>query len=182
MDEAQAYAKHRNLKAAAAELGVPWQSLYVRLRKAGVAITGDKQRYGAARDRTGAKGEEIFKGLVPIAEDLNRSNYQSKFDFVVCGFTVDVKTSHRACRQKPSKSQSWSFSVRKQSAAADFFACVCLSEDGGVERILLVPGELAYGMQTISVSCTGNSKWLDYEVAPTDVQPFFVALQSAKAA
>ena len=64
MNEVQAYAKHRNLKLAAGELGICWQTLYVRLKRAGVPVTGDKLRYGADRDRLGATCEAEFQRLV----------------------------------------------------------------------------------------------------------------------
>ena len=34
-EEIRVYEKHKNLKIAANELGVKWQSLYIRLKKAG---------------------------------------------------------------------------------------------------------------------------------------------------
>ena len=49
--EVIAYRKHMNLKLAAAELGVAWQSLYVRLKQLGEPVTGDKMRYGSDRDK-----------------------------------------------------------------------------------------------------------------------------------
>jgi transcriptional regulator with PAS, ATPase and Fis domain len=39
MNEAEAYARHKNLKLAANELGVRWQQLYARLRKLGIPVT-----------------------------------------------------------------------------------------------------------------------------------------------
>lgn len=49
--ESDAYEKHKNLKLAAEELGIKWQYLYVILRKEGVAVCGDKSRYGSDKDR-----------------------------------------------------------------------------------------------------------------------------------
>lgn len=46
MNAVEAYEKHKNLKLAAIEVGMPWQMLYVHLRKLGVPVTGDKARYG----------------------------------------------------------------------------------------------------------------------------------------
>ena len=51
------YEKHKNLKLAANELGVKWQTLYVQLRNRGVPITGDKSRYGSDKDRLAARAE-----------------------------------------------------------------------------------------------------------------------------
>ena len=39
-----AYDKHKNLKLAASEIGLKWQTLYSRLKNQGVNIIGDKLR------------------------------------------------------------------------------------------------------------------------------------------
>ena len=45
--EIQCYRKHKNLKAASSELGVPLPTLYWRLKKAGEPVVGDKTTYGS---------------------------------------------------------------------------------------------------------------------------------------
>ena len=76
-EEIRVYEKHKNLKIAANELGVKWQSLYVRLKKAGIAVTGDKERYGSDKDRLANKAESIFQSLVPNAISQNDIKFQS---------------------------------------------------------------------------------------------------------
>lgn len=89
----EAYQRHKNLKLAANELGIAWQTLYVHLRKAGVAVTGDKTRYGSDTDRLAAKAEDMFEALVPGAVNHNREQWQPKVDFTVGAVAVDVKAS-----------------------------------------------------------------------------------------
>ena len=67
--EVIAYRKHMNIKLAAAQLGVAWQSLYVRLKQLGEPVTGDKMRYGSDRDKLAAMAEAKFLQLVPFAVD-----------------------------------------------------------------------------------------------------------------
>jgi len=40
-----AYEKHKNLKLAANDVGLPWQTVYVHLKRAGVPVVGDKLRF-----------------------------------------------------------------------------------------------------------------------------------------
>ena len=176
--EAITYNKHKNLKLAAAELGLCWQTLYSRLKNQGVPVTGDKLRYGTDRDRLGALAEAKFQELVPFANDKNKSKFQSKYDFDVLGYKVDVKSSMPRAIHKPYRSLSWSFSFKKQSLIADFVVCFCLDESRAIEHVLLVPSEFFAGLQTVSVSRCGDSKWLDYSVEQSELAEFFRALPS----
>lgn len=181
MNEVQAYAKHRNLKLAAGELGICWQTLYVRLKRAGVPVTGDKLRYGSDRDRLGAICEAEFQRLVPFAVAENDREFQSRHDFTVHSHKVDVKGSRPRRLNKRYTALSWSFSFKKQTMLCDFICCFCLDMDGSTRRILLVPKEFFAGLQTVSVSCNGASKWLDYEVRPDELAPFFESLPRSDA-
>lgn len=179
MNEVQAYEKHRNLKLAASELGIGWQTLYSRLKRAGVPVTGDKLRYGTDRDRLAAIGEAEFQRLVPQAVSENERKYQSKFDFTVGSQKVDVKASLPRRLSKKYEALSWSFSFKKQSFICDFFCCICFDVSRSVQHVLLVPREFFAGLQTISVPCSGASKWLDYSVAPDELADFFSSLAEA---
>lgn len=179
-NEVIAYRKHMNLKLAAKELGVAWQTLYVRLKKLGEPITGDKLRYGSDRDKLGHLAESEFKSLVPFAVDANKLQWQSKYDFDVAGFKVDVKASKPRQLNAKYPSKSWSFSFKKQSLVCDFICCFCMTEDKLTRHILLVPSEFFKGLQTVSVSCEGDSKWADYRVEPTDLAAFFSSLSEDK--
>jgi hypothetical protein len=172
--EAQAYEKHKNLKSAANELGIKWQSLYVRLRKEGVSVTGDKSRYGSDKDRLAARAELEFKKLVPFAEDQNLVKFQSKFDFLVGNEKVDIKASKLHKGSKQFNAMRWAFSVKRQEFCADFIVCFAFTDDD--YRILLIPGELVRNYQTISVPENGKSKWLQYEVDKEDLTSFFMEL------
>ena len=171
--EVLAYRKHMNLKLAASELGVAWQSLYVRLKKLGEPVVGDKLRYGSDRDRLSAMAEANFLSLVPQAKALNKIFHQSKVDFDVAGHLVDVKASMPRQLSKKYEAESWSFSFKKQTLICDFICCFCMSESKEIERVLLVPKEFFAGLQTVSVSRSGTSKWLDYAIDTEALAKFF---------
>jgi hypothetical protein len=171
--ESTAYEKHKNLKLAAQELGMGWQTLYCRLKKQGVKVTGDKLRYGTDRDKLGAFGESLFKNLVPIANDANANKFQAKYDFDVLGLKIDVKCGKPRQLNKKFKATSWAFSFKRQSLVADFIVCFCLDESNQIEHVLVVPKEFFSGLQTVSVSRFGNSKWIDYAIKPEELNNFF---------
>lgn len=124
--EIDAYRRHLNLKLAAAELGMAWQTLYIHLKNAGEPVIGDKMRYGTDRDRLGAMAEAEFQRIVPFAIDRNESKFQDKYDFDVCGHKVDIKASMPRQLNKKYDAKSWVFSFKKQSLVCDFICCFCM--------------------------------------------------------
>lgn len=170
---AAAYERHKNLKLAADELGIKWQTLYFQLRRAGVAVTGDKARHGSDKDKLARKSELLFASVVPFARDLNEIKYQPKTDFEIGRITADVKASRLNSGGPMTKSKRWAFSVKKQEMTADFFVCAAFDPDESVAHWLVIPGEIARNYQTISVSMNG-SKWLDYKVDESDLAEFFM--------
>lgn len=185
MNEAEAYARHKNLKLAANELGVQWQQLYVRLRKMGIPVTGDKARYGCAKDRFASKAERLFAEDVPAAKDSNAQQYQSMIDFSVGGFfTVDIKASrlHPARQERSGKTTAprWMFSINKQKDKADFFVMYAFDPDAErVEHVFLIPAEIATTKSTIVVPESLSSKWADYRVERAEIAAFFDGLADA---
>jgi hypothetical protein len=175
MDKRQAciesYSRLKNLKLVGLELGIPWQTVYVHLRAAGVPVTGDKSRYGSDTDRLAAKAETIFSDLVPLAVNQNDRQFQAKVDFVVGDYSVDVKAS----RQRNGR---WAFSLKKQERLADFFVCFAFNDDD-TYRVLTVPGELCRYLQTISLSAATRTKWWDYEMPADQLSAFFAAVRAA---
>jgi len=174
--ESDAYEKHKNLKLAANELGTRWQILYSVLKSQGVPICGDKLKYGSDRDKLGALGEAKFLHYVPDCIDQNKQKFQSKCDFDVYGLKVDVKCGLPRQLNKKFPAQSWSFSFKKQSLIADFIVCFCLDEQKNIEHTILVPNEFFKGLQTVSISRKGQSKWLDYSIPPEELQSFFKSI------
>tara|TARA_R110000822_G_scaffold18041_1_gene59911 strand:- start:14316 stop:14864 length:549 start_codon:yes stop_codon:yes gene_type:complete len=170
------YRKHRNLKLAANELGIAWQELYVRLKKIGEPVTGDKLLYGSDRDKLGALAEAEFKKFVPHSIDKNAEIFQAKIDFNINGYLIDVKASKPKLTNKNSIKKAWSFSFKKQTLIADFIVCFCYLEDKSLAHVLLVPSEFFKGLQTVSVSCSAVSKWLDYSIDPKNLSDFFKSL------
>ena len=176
--EIDAYRRHKNLRLAAEELGMKWQSLYVHLRSAGVAVTGDKARYGCAKDRLGTFGESLFYQDVPEAIDSNRAQFQANIDFDVLGWSVDVKTA------TPSADKTrWSFGINKQKDRADFFVMYAL-DDATSRRVIhgiLIPREIATAKALISLPVSLNSKWTDYFVERNELATFFRGLGTKRA-
>lgn len=173
-----AYERHKNLKLAGQEVGLSWQMVYVHLRKANVPVTGDKSRYGSDTDRLAAKGEAYFQSLVPIAEDQNKKQFQPKFDFLVKGYRVDVKSSTLRKSHKDCKVMRWAFCSKKQETEADFFVLLGY-ENHRPAHIWLIPGEISRKYATISISTGAKGKWWDYEVNPADLLDFFNQLEQA---
>lgn len=178
------YDKYRNLKLAAVELGMVWQTLYWNLSKVGHPVIGDKERYGSPTDKMANAMENYFKTLVPHSEDLNLSKHQASVDFLVNGLSVDIKSSTKKDAYKNNIKKKpnfrWAFSTKVQEKSSDFMVMFCMEgldcEDyGGVEKILLVPKEFYHNKQCISVSCS-KSKWYDFEVSEKELIEFFSAL------
>lgn len=166
------YKEHKNLKVVASHANIPWQKVYVHLKKAGIAVTGDKLRYGSETDKLARKGELYFLSKVPFAIDQNNIQFQSKFDFEVNGFSVDVKSSTQRKSNKNNNPDRWAFSSKKQESEADFFVLLGYC-DGGFKYCWLIPGEIARHYQTISISCVSRKKWWEYEIDADDLADFF---------
>lgn len=169
----EAYNQHKNLKRAAIDVGIPLSTLYCYLKRAGVSVCGDKSRYGSDTDRFAAKAEKEFMRIVPFAHNMNASQFQSKLDFTVGDWGVDVKASRLRSAGPTSKTTRWAFSIKKQEFVADFFVCFGFDEEGSkVEKILLVPGEVCRMYSAVSLSHQGG-KWSDYEVTELELHEFF---------
>jgi hypothetical protein len=168
------YRRLKNLKLVGEELGIPWQTVYVHLRNANEPVTGDKLRYGSDKDRMAARAEVEFLRLVPFAEDQNRASFQSKVDFNVKGYGVDVKSSTK-------RNDRWAFSLKKQELIADFFACFAYADDGSY-LLLLIPGDVCRKYQSVSLSARTRTKWWDYSIESAELAPFFRSLTIRKAA
>ena len=161
----ESYSRLKNLKLVGLELGIPWQTVYVHLRAAGVQVTGDKKRYGSDTDRLAAKAEALFAELVPAAVDQNDMQFQAKVDFVVGDYAVDVKCARM-------RNNRWAFSLKKQELLADFFVCIAYNEDDSY-RLMVIPAEVCRFLQTISLAAKTRSKWWDYEIKPEELSEFF---------
>ena len=178
----EVYRRHKNLKLAANELGVRWQTLYVWLRKAGEPVTGDKSRYGSESDQFAAKSERMFMQLIPEAENLNVKKFQSKVDFLVGRYRVDLKASRLIDHSRTGNSPSWNFSIKKQELHAEFFVCLGFDAEGEtVIKCFLIPIEIGRTYTTIRASPRVN-KWSQYEVATAELRPFFAAMNEERAA
>lgn len=172
----EAYRRIKNLKLVGKELGIPWQTVYVHLKSANEPVMGDKLRYGSDRDKLASIAESVFKEIIPEATDRNKIKYQSSYDFDVLDYAVDVKASMPRQLNKKYQAKSWAFSFKKQNLLCDFICCFCFSENREIRHVLIVPSEFFKDLQTVSVSCDGYSKWLDYSVQKEDVEPFFRSL------
>lgn len=171
----ESYARLKSLKLVGDELGIKWQSVYVHLKKAGVKVTGDKARYGNAKDRLASAAERRFSVSVPIANDLNQEKYQSSIDFEVQGWMVDVKASR--LRANNGEAPRWSFCINKQKDAADFFVFYSYESEGdSVRHVFLMPREIAVNSSLVSIPESLKSKWADYMVEEEGLYEFFIAM------
>lgn len=167
----ESYSRLKHLKLVGEEIGIPWQTVYVHLKKAGVSVTGDKARYGSASDRLANKAEAEFQKTIPWAKDNNKTEFQSSIDFNVDSSTVDIKASRLKFDGKLSR---WAFCVNKQRDDADFFVLYAYDEKGcGILHLFLIPGEIAREKTTISITESLNSKWADYIISSSDMVDFF---------
>lgn len=176
----ESYERHKRLKSVGDELGMPWQTVYVYLKKAGVHVVGDKSQYGSETDRLASKAEVYFQNLVPSAIDQNRKRFQSKIDFLVNGYGVDIKASSRNLSSKKCKNLRWSFSLKKQELLADFFICFGYADVNDIPiHTFLIPLEIAKHYTTMSVSDSAiKGKWWEYKVNSHDLRNFFDSLPS----
>ena len=179
------YDKHQNLKLAAVELNMKWQTLYWNLKEYKHPVVGNKEKYGSTTDKLARYTEKLFHKTIPFAKDLNDEQFQAKSDFDIKGTKVDIKSSTKKDSNKRALSKNhsfrWAFSCKVQeSTDVDFIICYCYTgydatDFGEVEKILLIPSEFFKNMQSISVSCR-KSKWFDFEVTESELKDFFKTL------
>lgn len=175
---AKSYEQHKHLKTVGDELGIPWQTVYVNLKRMGIPVTGDKMAHGSPKDKLAATGELMFGSYVRCARNLNAESFQPKIDFDVRGYGVDVKTAIRCPSDKKFKSARWAFSLKKQVLEADFFVLMALGENKNLEKCFLIPAELVRNLQTISIPVSMKSKWAGFliETNPNHLGGFFKSL------
>lgn len=178
-EKKDAYQKHKNLKLAAAELGMSFQTLYWQLKKEGVPITGDKERYGSSKDRFGCHAERLFSEIVEFSEGQNDIKHQAKFDFLVGEIRVDVKAAKRQSLGVGSGGDRWAFSIKKQKNECDFFVLFAFSPTAELEEIFVIPSELICGMQSISISVNGRSKWHAYKTSREGLRGMFLDMKNS---
>lgn len=171
----EAYSRLKNLKLVSTEIGVPWQTVYWWLKKLGINVIGDKSRYGSSSDQLGLIGENEFKRIVPFANSNNDSIFQSKFDFLVGDYTVDIKTSSLLTRKSRStgiEKLRWMFNLKDKDQTIDFLVCFALNKEDGVDHIFLFPNEIFNGMKTISIA-KSKSKYYEYLISEEELTEFF---------
>lgn len=174
------YQEIKNLKLVGKEMDIPWQTVYWWLKKEGVSVSGNKSLYGGTKDQIGLIGERLFRKSFPDAEDQNDKSYQPLFDFMLRGLKIDIKTSFpRDSKARGSKVlYRWGFNTKRQQSA-DYIICYCMSgdfENYELAKILLIPNEFINNIQTVSVSCQGFSKWLEFEITEDELKSFMDSL------
>lgn len=173
------YKKHQNLKIAAKELGMSFQTLYWQLKKEGVAITGNKERYGTEKDRFGLLAERMFQEIFPAAKDQNNVKHQAKYDFALGELKIDIKASKRASLGVGAGGDRWAFSIKRQINDCDFFVMFAFSKSAEIEDIFLIPAELIVALSSISISCNGKSKWHAYSVTKEELYSCLTEISGA---
>lgn len=174
------YEKHKNLKIAGSELNIPWQTVYVYLKEAGISVTGDKKRYGSTTDKLAREYEDRFKLIVPEAIDNNKSQFQSTVDFFVGSISVDVKVSRLQGAGITPRGKSfasrWAFCISKQKDVADIFVLFALNENDDIEHIFAIPNDVAVNHSTISIPLSMRSKWSEFKINQDELRSFLVEL------
>lgn len=170
----ESYSRLKNLKLVGLEVSIPWQTVYVYLKQAGISVTGDKSRYGSATDRVAVIGEQRFRQAVPFATDNNGLKFQASIDFNINNSTIDVKTSKLQHKNNSKKSsERWAYCINKQKDIADMFVFYALNDEMETEHVFLMPNELVTNNSTISIPKSGKSKWFDYKVNEHELADFF---------
>lgn len=167
----ESYSRLKNLKLVEQETLIPWQTVYWHLKKANIAVNGDKSLYGSVKDRFAHVGEEFFSKLVPNAINQNLTSFQPKIDFMVGKYGVDIKSA-KLCN----KYNRWSFSLKKQKKEADFFVLFGFDSNGKELQVcFLIPNEmLRDSLQTLSIPFKFEvSKWRDFLINEKDLKEFF---------
>ncbi len=167
-----AYDKHKNLKIAASEIGMKWQTLYWHLKRWNHPIVSDKSAYGSTKDKFAARAESDFREIVPTAIDMNKEAYQNKYDFKINGLKIDVKASNLNYGVKGSKCMRWAFSIKKQEMIADFVVGMAY-KDNKLFKLFLFPSEKIRFRQTITINERGSRKWSEFEISKSDLKEFF---------
>lgn len=167
-----AYDKHKNLKLAAADIGMKWQTLYWYLKRENHPVIGSKSEYGSDKDKFAAKAESDFKKIIPSAIDMNKETYQSKYDFKINNLKVDIKASNLNRGTNDSKYMRWAFSLKKQEMFADFIVGMAY-KNNKLYKLFLFPSEQVRFRQTITISERGSKKWSEFEISSDDLQEFF---------
>ncbi len=171
------YRKHENLFEVSKALDIPWQTVYWKLKKLGEPVIGNKSRWGSPSDKFASKGEMEFHRLVPFAVDCNKNSFQAKVDFIVNGYSVDIKCSTPKQISSKTSVLSYAFHIKKQIRTADFWVLFGYSDDRSkIMNTYLVPRDMINKIQTITISIKGHSKWSAFEVNPDDLCDFFVNL------
>lgn len=168
----KAYRRLKNLKLVGEELGIPWQTVYVHLRKANEPVTGDKLRYGSDTDRLAARAEQHFAHLVPSAQDMNLTKFQAKHDALVHGHRIDIKAA-RLLRG------SWAFSLKKQIRTADFFVAFAYDAEGeSISHTFLFPGDCIRHYSTVRV--VDGNRWWSFRISDSELSEFMEQLRNIK--
>lgn len=174
------YEKHKNLKKVGDELNIPWQTVYVYLKEAGVNVTGDKKRYGSATDKLARDYEDKFKLIIPEAVDNNESQFQSTVDFFIGSISVDVKVSRLQKSGFTPRGKSfasrWAYCISKQKDIADIFVLFALDQNDEIEHIFAIPNDVAVNHSTISIPLSMRSKWAEFKIEQDELRDFLIEL------
>ena len=172
------YSRLKNLKLTSKEINIPWQTVYWWLKREGIEVTGDKARYGGKTDRIGIIGESLFAASCNKAINQNILKFQADCDFIIGNTKIDIKTSFLQTYMSRGRPENlcyrWAFNPNYKSDI-DYMVCYCLEGDVDnykVQNILLIPQEVIYGKQTVSVSKI-KSKYFDFKISEEELIEFF---------
>ena len=179
-------------KAVADKLDVSILDVYCVLKKYKLSIEERMQMSASNTSILGAKGEALFKKLVPFAVEVNAVIYSNpEFDFLIGHSTVDVKASnlieHPARKGRQGEFEEWNWKLQRpwhSKYGADFYVLFALHgkelEDG--YDCYVIPSELLSGIKNVKIRqhLKNSSPWRDFLIEPEKLANFFAKIKNSQ--
>lgn len=177
-------------KAVADNLDISILDVYCVLKKYKLSIEERMQMSASNTSILGAKGEALFKKLVPFAVEVNAVIYANpNFDFLIGNSTVDVKASnvltHKA--KKTGEFSEWLWKLKRPwhtEYGADFYVLFALFgkefEDG--YDCYVIPSELLSGIKGVRIRThlKDSSPFRDFLIDPEQMVNFFKKIKDSQ--
>ena len=179
-------------KAVADNLDISILDVYCVLKKHKLSIEERMQMSASSTSVFGAKGEALFKKLVPFAVEVNAVIYSNpEFDFLIGQSTVDVKASnlitHPARKGRQGEFVEWVWKLQRpwqNQYGADFYVLFGLYgkefEDG--YDCYVIPSELLSGIKGVRIRkhLKDISPCRDFLIKPEQMAAFFKKIKDSQ--
>lgn len=179
-------------KAVADNLDISILDVYCVLKKYKLSIEERMQMSASNTSILGAKGEALFKKLVPFAVEVNAVIYANPaFDFLIGQSTVDVKASNtltqKSRKGKTKEFDEWVWKLQRPwhtEYGADFYVLFALYgkefEDG--YDCYVIPSELLSGIKGVRIRThlKDSSPFSDFLIKPEQMATFFQKIKDSQ--